>query len=69
VVYEDGVIEPQALIDRLGFLGYMARPFDPRETGLTKDDRENTRLLKALLRGRFCFFEIAIFGHYRLSIG
>ncbi|MFO1133460.1 MAG: heavy metal translocating P-type ATPase [Hyphomicrobiales bacterium] len=48
VVYEDGAIEPQALIDRLGFLGYMARPFDPRETGLTKDDRENSRLLKAL---------------------
>jgi Cu2+-exporting ATPase len=48
VVYEDGAIEPQALIDRLGFLGYMARPFDPRETGLTKDDRENSRLLRAL---------------------
>ena len=48
VVYEDGVIEPQALIDRLGFLGYMARPFDPRETGLTRDDRENSRLLRAL---------------------
>ena len=26
----------------------MARPFDPRETGLTKDDRENSRLLRAL---------------------
>ncbi len=26
----------------------MARPFDPRETGLTKDDREGGRLLKAL---------------------
>ncbi len=48
VVYEDGAIEPQALIDRLGFLGYMARPFDPRETGLTKDDKENARLLRAL---------------------
>ena len=48
VVYEDGAIEPQALVDRLGFLGYMARPFDPRETGLTKDDRENARLLRAL---------------------
>ena len=48
VVYEDGVIEPQALIDRLGFLGYMARPFDPRETGLTKDDKENAKLLRAL---------------------
>ena len=48
VVYQDGAIEPQALIDRLGFLGYMARPFDPRETGLTKDDRENSRLLRAL---------------------
>ncbi|MCA3560466.1 MAG: cadmium-translocating P-type ATPase [Aestuariivirga sp.] len=48
VVYEDGAIAPQALIDRLGFLGYMARPFDPRETGLTKDDTENARLLRAL---------------------
>jgi len=48
VIYEDGAIEPQALIDRLGFLGYMARPFDPRETGLTKDDREGGRLLRAL---------------------
>ena len=26
----------------------MARPFDPRETGLTKDDKENARLLRAL---------------------
>ena len=48
VIYQDGAIEPQALIDRLGFLGYMARPFDPRETGLTKDDREGGRLLRAL---------------------
>lgn len=48
VIYREGVIEPQALIDRLGFLGYMARPFDPRETGLTKDDREGGRLLRAL---------------------
>jgi P-type Cu2+ transporter len=48
VVYEEGAIEPQALIDRLGLLGYMARPFDPRETGLTKDDKENARLLRAL---------------------
>jgi P-type Cu2+ transporter len=48
VTYRDGVIAPQALIDRLGVLGYMARPFDPRETGLTKDDREGGRLLRAL---------------------
>jgi P-type Cu2+ transporter len=48
VIYRDGVIAPQALIDRLGVLGYMARPFDPRETGLTKDDREGGRLLRAL---------------------
>ena len=48
VIYEDGVIEPQALIDRLGMLGYMARPFDPRETGLSNDDKENARLLRAL---------------------
>jgi Cu2+-exporting ATPase len=48
VIYRDGVIEPQALIDRLGMLGYMARPFDPRETGLTRDDREGGKLLRAL---------------------
>jgi Cu2+-exporting ATPase len=48
VTYAETLIEPQALIDRLAFLGYMARPFDPRETGLTKDDREGGRLLRAL---------------------
>ncbi len=48
VIYRDGAVEPQALIDRLGALGYMARPFDPRETGLTKDDREGGKLLRAL---------------------
>ncbi len=48
LVYEEGRIAPQALIDRLGVIGYMARPFDPRETGLAKDDREGARLLKAL---------------------
>jgi P-type Cu2+ transporter len=42
------MIEPQALIDRLGELGYMARPFDPRETGLAKDDREGAKILRAL---------------------
>ena len=48
VTYAEDRIEPQALLDRLGELGYMARPFDPRETGLTKDDREGGRLLRAL---------------------
>ena len=48
VIYREGEIEPQALIDRLGVMGYMARPFDPRETGLTKDDREGGKLLRAL---------------------
>jgi Cu2+-exporting ATPase len=48
VTYAEGEIAPQDLIDRLGTIGYMARPFDPRETGLTKDDREGGRLLKAL---------------------
>ena len=48
VVYAEDSITPQSLIDRLGVLGYMARPFDPRETGLTKDDREGGRLLRAL---------------------
>ncbi|WP_395685000.1 heavy metal translocating P-type ATPase [Aestuariivirga sp.] len=48
VVYRQDSITPQALIDRLGVLGYMARPFDPRETGLTRDDREGSQLLRAL---------------------
>ncbi|MCB1380668.1 MAG: heavy metal translocating P-type ATPase, partial [Alphaproteobacteria bacterium] len=48
VVYEDGKLEPQALIDVLAAMGYVARPFDPRETGLLKDDRESKTLLKAL---------------------
>ena len=48
MIYAQGEVEPQALIDRLGELGYMARPFDPRETGLVKDDREAAKLLKAL---------------------
>jgi Cu2+-exporting ATPase len=48
VTYSDSALEPQALIDRLGELGYMARPFDPRETGLTRDDREGAKLLRAL---------------------
>ncbi len=48
ITYAEDAVSPQALIDRLGFLGYMARPFDPRETGLTKDDREGGRLLRAL---------------------
>ncbi len=47
-IYADGVVEPQVLIDQLGSLGYMARPFDPRETGLTKDDRDGGKLLRAL---------------------
>jgi len=48
VVYAEGQLEPQLLIDRLGEMGYQARPFDPRETGLLKDDREAKTLLKAL---------------------
>ena len=48
IIYIEGQIEPQALIDRLGAIGFMARPFDPRETGLTKDDRTGGKLLRAL---------------------
>ena len=44
----EGEVEPQLLIDRLGELGYAARPFDPRETGLLKDDREAKALLRAM---------------------
>jgi Cu2+-exporting ATPase len=48
VTWRSGSLEPQALIDRLAELGYGARPFDPRETGIDGDDREQAALLKAL---------------------
>ena len=48
VVFAEAEVKPQALIDCLGQLGYMARPFDPRETGLVNDGREGSRLLRAL---------------------
>ena len=48
VTFAEGALEPQALIDHLAALGYAARPFDPRETGVLKDDRESKTLLKAL---------------------
>jgi len=48
VVFAEGALEPQVLIDRMAEMGYAARPFDPRETGLLKDDREAKTLLKAL---------------------
>lgn len=48
VVYEDGALEPQSLIDALAAIGYLARPFDPRETGLLKEDEEGRKLLRAL---------------------
>ena len=48
VTFSEGALEPQMLIDRLGAMGYAARPFDPRETGVLKDERESKTLLKAL---------------------
>lgn len=48
VTYAEGALEPQALIDALAAIGYAARPFDPRETGLSRDDMEGNRLLRAL---------------------
>ena len=48
IVYAEGEVEPQLLIDKLGELGYAARPFDPRETGLLKDDSEAKALLRAM---------------------
>jgi P-type Cu2+ transporter len=48
IVYAEGEVEPQLLIDKLGELGYAARPFDPRETGLLKDDGEAKALLRAM---------------------
>ena len=48
ITWKDGSLDPQALIDTLMQLGYGARPFDPRETGLTKDDRDQAVLLRAL---------------------
>jgi len=48
VTWRDGEAEPQHFIDRLASMGYPARPFDPRETGLAKDGRDGSRLLRAL---------------------
>ncbi len=48
VTWREGEAEPQHLIDRLAAMGYAARPFDPRETGLLKDGRDGSRLLRAL---------------------
>ncbi len=48
VTWREGQAEPQHLIDRLAAMGYPARPFDPRETGLLRDDRDGSRLLRAL---------------------
>jgi len=48
VVWKEGLSGPQDFIDSLAALGYQSRPFDPRETGLLKDDRESGALLRAL---------------------
>ncbi|HEY5598170.1 MAG TPA: heavy metal translocating P-type ATPase [Kiloniellales bacterium] len=48
VTWRDGEAEPQHFIDRLASMGYPARPFDPRETGLAKDDHDGSGLLRAL---------------------
>jgi P-type Cu2+ transporter len=48
VTWANGAAEPQQFIDALAALGYQARPFDPRETGLAKDDKEDAALLRAL---------------------
>ena len=48
VTWRNGSLEPQALIDRMLALGFAARPFDPRETGLAHDDSEQAALLRAL---------------------
>jgi Cu2+-exporting ATPase len=48
VTWDDGRLEPQQLIDRLAALGYGARPFDPRQTGLASDARQQSELLRAL---------------------
>ena len=48
VTFAAGAFEPQVLIDALAAMGYAARPFDPRETGISKDDQEGKTLLRAL---------------------
>ena len=40
VVYAEGEVEPQALIDRLGELGYWRGPSTRAKPGCIKDDRE-----------------------------
>ena len=48
VTWVDGASDPQSFVDALAAMGYQARPFDPRETGLMNDDKEGGTLLKAL---------------------
>ena len=48
VTWRDGEATPQDFVDAFVRLGYQARPFDPRETGLVDDGKEGGDLLKAL---------------------
>ena len=48
ITWRDGEAEPQQFVDALASLGYQARPFDPRETSLADDGKEDAVLLRAL---------------------
>ena len=60
VTWRDGEAEPQAFIARLAGLGYVARPFDPRESGLLQDDQDGRALLRALVVAGFAASNIML---------
>lgn len=64
VTWRDGEVEPQAFIERLAGLGYLARPFDPRESGFLQDDRDGSALLRALVVAGFAASNIMLFSGF-----
>ncbi|WP_119269535.1 heavy metal translocating P-type ATPase [Taklimakanibacter deserti] len=64
ITWRDGEVEPQAFIERLGGLGYLARPFDPRESGFLQDDREGSALLRAFVVAGFAASNIMLFSGF-----
>jgi P-type Cu2+ transporter len=48
VTWRENEANPQDFVDTLSAMGYQARPFDPRETGILNDDKESATLLRAL---------------------
>ncbi len=48
VKWRDPDFDPAEVIARMDKLGYAARPFDPAESGFSRDDEESRELLRAL---------------------